>query len=197
MSAILLDGKIASTMSQGYQIHDQAATHFLTFQVIDWVDIFSRQIYRDIVLDSFKFCRLEKGLQLWAYVIMTNHVHCILSAKNENLSDLIRDFKRFTATKILETIHETNESRKDWMLKRFEFAARHHSRNGKYQFWTHENHPIELESHSFLSQKLNYIHMNPVRAGWVDKPEDWLYSSQRNYQYLPALMEIDIMDIGL
>jgi putative transposase len=184
-------------MSNGYQIRSQEATYFLTFQVVDWVDIFSREIYRNIILDSFKFCRSEKGLQIWAYVIMTNHVHCILSAKNGNLSDLIRDFKRFTATKILDTIQTINESRKDWMLKRFEFAARHHCRNGKYQFWTHENHPIELISHKFINEKLNYIHLNPVKAGWVDKPEDWLYSSQRNYQYLPALIEIDVMDIGL
>jgi REP element-mobilizing transposase RayT len=125
---------------------------------------------------------------------MTNHVHSTLSAREENLSDLIRDFKRFTATKIIKTIEAIAESRKDWMLKRFEFAARSNIRNGKHQFWTHENHAEVIYSHDFLVQKMTYIHENPVRAGWVEKPEDWMYSSLRNYLGLPALIEINVMD---
>ncbi|MEZ4911810.1 MAG: transposase [Saprospiraceae bacterium] len=125
-------------MSTGYQIYDKAGSYYLTFQVVDWVDIFSRKVYRDIILDSFAYCRKYKGLQLWAYVIMSNHVHTILSAENGNLPDIIRDFKRHTAAKILKEIKESNESRKDWMLKRFEFAAKSHKRNSEFQFWTHE-----------------------------------------------------------
>ena len=183
-------------MSSGYQIEDPSATYFLTFQVIDWVDIFSRKIYRDIILESFDFCRKNKGLNIWAYIIMTNHVHCILSAKDDNLPDLIRDFKRFTATKIIETIDSNNESRKDWMFKRFEFAARRHMRNGQHQFWTHENHAEIIFTNKFLMQKISYIHMNPVRAGFVEKPEDWLYSSMRNYLELPSLIEINVVDLS-
>ena len=181
-------------MPTGYQIENPAGTYFLTFQVIDWVDVFSRKIYRDIIIDSFNFCKKEKGLQIWAYVLMTNHVHCILSAKNENLPDLIRDFKRFTATTILKTMDTIPESRKDWILKRFEFAARSNVRNGQHQFWTHENHAELIYSHDFLVQKMTYIHQNPVRAGWVEKPEDWMYSSIRNYLGLPSLLEINVMD---
>lgn len=87
-------------MSTGYQIENQSGTYYLTFQVIDWVDIFTRKCYCEVILDSFDYCRKNKGLQLWAYVIMTNHVHVIVSAKNENLSDVIRDFKRHTASTI-------------------------------------------------------------------------------------------------
>ena len=89
-------------------------------------------------MDSFDYCRKQKGLQIWAYVVMSNHVHCILSSENGNLPDIIRDFKRHTASKILKEIKESNESRKDWMLKRFEFAAKSHKRNSELQFWTHE-----------------------------------------------------------
>ncbi|MBK9982220.1 MAG: transposase [Saprospiraceae bacterium] len=181
-------------MSDGYQIENPANAYFLTFQVIDWVDIFSRKIYRDILLESLDFCRKEKGLKIWAYAMMTNHVHSILSAKNENLPDLIRDFKRFTATKIIRTIQDGPESRKDWMLKRFEFAARRNDRNSHHQFWTHENHAEEIITSKFLNQKMNYIHQNPVRAGWVEKPQDWLYSSARNYMGLKGLIDIDISD---
>ncbi len=163
--------------------------------MVDWVDVFTRKVYRDIVLESLDYCRKQKGLQVWAYVIMSNHVHAILSAETGNLPDIIRDFKRHTASKILKEIKESNESRKDWMLKRFEFAAKSHKRNSELQFWTHENHAKELLTYSFTHQKMAYIHENPVRSGLVERAEDWMYSSQRNYSGLKSLIEIDIADI--
>lgn len=183
-------------MPTGYQIDNQSALYFLTFTVVDWIDIFSRKIYVDVLLDSFTFCREHKGLKLYAYVIMTNHVHVMVRAENENLSDVIRDFKRYTASKILELlINNKQESRKSWMLKQFEFMALKNSGNSKHQFWLHRNHAIELESHKFVMQKMAYIHENPVRAGYVDHAEHWMYSSQRNYSNLSTLIEIDEMDI--
>jgi REP element-mobilizing transposase RayT len=181
-------------VSTGFQIDNQNGVYFLTFQVVDWVDIFTRKIYRDIILESFTFCRKHKGLKLWAYVVMSNHVHCIISAKEENLSDIVRDFKAHTAKKIIKAVQEINESRRDWLLKRFEFAAKSNLRSGTFQFWTHENHAVEIISNHFLRQKLAYIHENPVRAGLVEKPSDWLYSSQRNYMNLEVLIEIDVSD---
>jgi len=183
-------------MTTGYKIVAPDRAYFLTFTVVDWVDIFTRKIYRDIVLDSFRYCRTFKGLKIWAYVIMSNHVHCILSAQKENLSDIIRDFKRHTASTILKTIQSPRESRRDWMMKRFEFAAMSNVRNSPHQFWLHDNHAEELITLPFTAQKLNYIHLNPVRAGFVEKPEEWLYSSARDYRLMPSLMEIDLMDIN-
>ncbi|HEY3387654.1 MAG TPA: transposase, partial [Saprospiraceae bacterium] len=171
-----------------------AGTYFLTFTVVDWVDIFSRRIYRDILLDSLRYCRAEKGLQIWGYALMTNHIHSILRAKAGNLPSIVQSIKRHTASKILKAIQEVPESRQDWMLKRFEFAARKNSRDSFYQFWNHNNHAELIDTHAFFEQKLNYIHQNPVRAGWVEKPEDWLYSSMRNYMGLEAIMEIDVSD---
>jgi len=112
-------------MSQGYQIINQLAIHYLTFQVVDWVDIFTRQNYRDIILDSFRYSQKEKGLWLYSYVIMrnaaqSNHIHLIAASKDGELSDLVRDIKKFTASKILNTIKTEPESRREWMLKRFE-----------------------------------------------------------------------------
>ena len=181
-------------MSTGYQIDNPAEPYFLTLTVVDWVDIFSRKIYRDIMLDSLAYCRAEKGLQVWGYMVMTNHVHCILRAKNGNLPDILRDMKRHTASKIIKAIASDTESRSDWMLKRFEFAARKNSRDSFYQFWQQNNHAEIILTHDFFCQKLNYIHQNPVRAGWVDKPEDWLYGSMRNYLGMPGLIEIDVSD---
>jgi REP element-mobilizing transposase RayT len=178
-------------MASAYEIENKAGMYFLTFTVVDWVDIFTRKIYRDVITDSFTYCRQQKGLLVFGYVIMSNHVHCILQARNENLSVIIRDFKRHTATTFRKLLHEPTESRRDWMLKRFEFAARSNGRNNDFKFWQRDNHAMEIVSDKFFNQKLNYIHLNPVRAGLVEKCEDWLYSSARNYLYMESVMEID------
>ena len=182
-------------MTTGYKIRDQHGIYFLTFQVIDWIDIFTRQVYRDIVLDSYKYAIKHKGLQLHAYVIMSNHIHCILSSKTGKLSDTVRDIKRHTSKHMLNAIQTTHESRRDWIMELFSRNASKHKRNLKYQIWTHENHPVHLDSQKFKKQKLNYIHQNPVRAGIVDKAESYLYSSARNYTGLDALIDIQLLDI--
>jgi REP element-mobilizing transposase RayT len=182
-------------MPSGYQITDQGGLYFLTLQVVDWVDVFTRQTYRDIMVSSFTYCIENKGLVLWAYVVMGNHVHLIASAKENNLSDVLRDMKRFTATSILKEIEQNpRESRKEWMLKRFEFAARHHQRNSQRQFWKHDNHAVHLSSVEFIQQKCSYIHDNPVRAGWVERPSHWRYSSASNYENKGGLVEVELLD---
>ena len=103
----------------GYQINDQIKAHFITASVVDWVDVFSRKIYKDIIIESLDFCIKNKGMILYGYVIMTNHIHMVVQSENGKLSDLIRDFEKFTARNILDTIESEPESRKDWMLKRF------------------------------------------------------------------------------
>ena len=91
-------------MSTGYKVDQQDGLYFLTFQVVEWIDVFTRRIYVDSVLESLSYCRKVKGLKLWAYVIMSNHVHVIISAENENLSDVIRDFRRYTTSTILKAM---------------------------------------------------------------------------------------------
>lgn len=118
----------------------------------------------------------------------------IARAKEPNrLSDIVRDFKKFTANQLLPLLESAGESRSDWMLKRFEFAAPQHKRNSRYQLWTHENHAIELVTEKVSLQKLNYIHNNPLRAGIVENPEDYLYSSARIYCGLIGVLEIDLL----
>jgi AICAR transformylase/IMP cyclohydrolase PurH len=102
-------------------------------------------------------------------------------------------FKHFTATRILEEIENTPESRKDWMLYRFEYAGKYDRKITNYRFWQDKSHPIELLSSKFINQKMNYIHQNPVRAGFVANAEDYLYSSARNYADLYALIKIEMI----
>jgi len=169
------------TFAEGYKIRDESATHFVTFTVVGWIDVFSRKIYKDILVDSLKYCQTHKGLVINAYVIMTNHAHLIVSAEGGNLSSIIRDLKKHTSRVIVERIQNDSESRKSWMLHQFSYYASKHSRNDHHQFWTHENHPEELFTTAFFRQKLDYIHQNPVRAGIVFRPEDYVYSSAAQY----------------
>ena len=168
----------------GYKIRNKSGIHFITFAVINWIDVFTRKRYCEIFLDSIKYCQKEKGLIMHAWCLMSNHVHLVMSATNNNSSEILRDFKRFTSNQIIKAI-ETNpiESRKDWMLKLFATAGEKNSRNTNYQFWQQDNHPKELISESFTKQKINYTHYNPVEAGIVDKPEEYIYSSARDYYY--------------
>ncbi len=182
-------------MSQGYQINNQSGLYYLTLQIVQWADIFTRKIYRDIVIDSFKYCQQNKGLEIYAYVIMSNHIHILARSNKDNLSDVVRDMKRHTSKQIIEVINQGNESRKDWLLLIFRYAAKGHRRNNEYQVWTHENHAEDIFSNIFIEQKIDYIHKNPVRAGWVTKPEDYLYSSARNYADLKSIIEIQKADM--
>ncbi len=133
-------------MSQAYKITDQQAAYYLTLQVVQWVDIFTRKIYRDIIIDSLQFCQKNKGLEVYAYVIMSNHLHLLVRASNSNLSSILRDLKRHTSKKIIETIQNESESRREWLLMIFRYAAGKHSRNNEFQVWTHENHAEEIFS---------------------------------------------------
>lgn len=166
----------------GYKIRNQSAIHFITFAVVEWVDVFTRKEYRDIVLESIRYCQAEKGLLVHSWCIMSNHLHLVISAKNENLSDVLRDFKKFTSKKIVEAIAANEkESRRDWMLRIFQTEGDKNSRNKNYQFWRRDNQPQELYSPAFIFQKINYIHNNPVEAGLVERQEHYLYSSAKDY----------------
>jgi len=163
--------------ASGYRIRNQWAPHFLTFTISGWIDIFSREVYRKMIIESFKFCQDRKGLKISAYVIMTNHIHVIWTAKNGDLSDIIRDFKTFTSKEIISLINTENESRRHWLLHLFRFYGKRTNGNTEFKVWSGDNHAEEIQSLSFYHQKLEYIHMNPVRAGITKVPEAYQYSS--------------------
>ena len=181
-------------MKEGYVVRDQTLPHFITATVVDWIDIFTRQAYRDIVIESLDYCIKNKGMLLYGYVIMSNHIHLIIQSEEGKLSDLIRDFKKFTAKSILEKIQNSPESRKEWMLEHFKLATQTHIRNKDYQFWQYGNHAEEIYSNDFMWSKLDYIHLNPVRSGLVSKASDYIYSSAGNYVNDSGLLTIEKAD---
>ncbi len=175
----------------GYKISNQEGIYFITFAVVEWVDVFSRKEYAEIVIESLKYCQKEKGLTIYAWCLMSNHIHLIISSDKGELSAVLRDFKKFTSSQIIKSIEgNKTESRKNWMLWIFKSAGIKNSNNKKYQFWRQNNQPKELVSNSFKDEKLNYIHMNPVEAGLVEEPEYYRYSSAINYLNGRGLLEI-------
>jgi putative transposase len=181
-------------MSRNYKFHNQERPYFVTFSVVRWIDVFTRREYKDILVDSLKYCIANKGLELYAWVIMTNHVHMIIGTTDKPMQNILRDIKRHTSKAITKAISEnTQESRREWMLWFFEREGKRNPNNELYQFWQQGNHPIELFSNDVVDQKLNYIHDNPVTAGWVDEPAHYLYSSARDYSGGKGLIDIILM----
>lgn len=181
-------------MKEGYIIRDQEKAHFITATVVDWIDIFTRKVYRDSIMECLDFCIKNKGMIVYGYVIMSNHIHLIIQSSEGKLSDLLRDFKKFTAKTILERIKTEPESRREWMLERFEKATESHSRNKNYQFWQYGNHAEEIYTQEFMWSKLDYIHLNPVRAGIVEKASEYIYSSASNYINGKGILEVTLVD---
>ena len=185
-------------MSDQYQARDPEGIYFLTFTIVDWVDIFTRESYKEIVISSLKYCQLNKGLILHAYCLMSNHIHLIASVKEDKgiaLFEIVRDFKKFTNRAIIKEINAGNESRKKWLLNKFQFAGKYSARVENYKVWQDGYHAVELTSLNFTYQKLNYIHQNPVRAGIVSEPEHYIYSSASNYSDLGGPIEVELLDI--
>jgi putative transposase len=182
-------------MSRNYKFHDQERPYFVTFSVVRWIDAFTRREYKNIIIDSLKYCIENKGLQLYAWVIMSNHIHLIIGTNNKPMQDILRDIKRHTSKAIVKAISENiQESRREWMLWFFEREGKGNPNNEQYQFWQQGNHPIELWSNDVIDQKLDYLHNNPVTAGWVDEPEHYLYSSAKDYSGGKGIIDIILMD---
>lgn len=152
-------------------------THFLTITIIEWIDIFTKPEYFQTIVNSFKFCQKNKGLLLYEYVIMTNHLHLIARAANgHKLSQIISDFKKHTTREILRLLRSDN--------RHYILNLLHHSFSKKeeydQQIWARENYAEPIISEAFLQEKTKYIHYNPVKKEYVAKPEDWIYSSAAN-----------------
>lgn len=173
----------------------KALTHelyFTTSTVVDWLDVFTRPIYKHILLESLEYCQANKGLDIYAWVLMTNHLHMIVDTSGpDSIGDVLRDFKKFTSKSIVKAIQEKEqESRQEWLMNRFRFRAANDKKVTNYKFWQEDNHVETIYSYDFFKQKLDYIHQNPVRQEIVEKAEDYLYSSARNYAGMDGLLNV-------
>jgi REP element-mobilizing transposase RayT len=185
-------------VSVRYKFFDSFSSYFVTFAVVEWVDVFTRDDYRNIFVESVKHCIANKGLIVHGWVLMTNHVHMLISLQQNgvgsSLSDVMRDMKKFTAMQIIKSIKENRqESRREWMMAIFESAGRRNSNNTMYQFWQQDNHPIAVKDYAHYSKMLEYIHENAVVAGFVNTATAYPWSSAEDYANGQGKIPISIL----
>ena len=178
-------------MSTKYKFHNPEGIYFVSFATVYWIDLFIRETYFQIMIDSLKYCIESKGLSLYSWCIMPSHIHLIFSSLENEPGKVLGNLKTFTSKALQKEILESNgESRKEWMLLMFRQAGLQNSNVKGMQLWQQESHPIELWSPEVLKQKMQYIHMNPVIAGFVKEAHYWKYSSAIDYSGGIGLLKI-------
>jgi REP element-mobilizing transposase RayT len=175
-------------MSRKYKFHNPEGVYFVSFAVQNWVDVFTRNEYKNILVENLNYCIKNKGLEIFAWCVMTNHIHLIIRAKEGyKLQDILRDYKKFTSKAIIKEIQENpQESRKEWLIQQFKTTEGN-------RFWRGDNKPIELWSNKVIDEKINYIHQNPVEEGIVFRAEDYLYSSAADYAGEKGLLDVMVI----
>jgi putative transposase len=169
-----------------YKIVDPKLPHFVTCTVLHWIPIFTRPDTVDIVLESLQFL-MKDSLKIFAYVILENHLHLI--AQSEDLGRDIARFKSFTAKGLVQYLAEKNVKQ---LLYQLAFYKKAHKDDRAYQLWQEGYHPEWIQTDEMMRQKIEYIHQNPVKRGYVDKAEHWRYSSARNYAGQVGLLDVSI-----
>ena len=170
-----------------YKVIEDECPHFFTCTVVNWISVFTNKDIVQIVLDSLNHLQIQKRLKLYGYVIMENHLHLI--ASGNNLAREIGHFKSFTARKIIDYLCENNINA---ILKQLQFHKLKHKKDRAYQLWQEGSHPELIQGEKMMIQKLEYMHYNPVKRGYVDDPIHWRYSSARNYAEQEGLLEVCI-----
>jgi putative transposase len=172
---------------------DENLPYFCTISILDWLPVLIEARYIDPIVESLRFCRKDKGLQLFAFVVMPNHVH-LIAAAGEQLHSMMRDFKRFTSRSIHDRLKaDGRETILNWLERAVQRARR---QRGEFGLWQDGFRPEALYSTAVFQQKLDYLHQNPVRKGLVQRPEDWWYSSAAFYEGRPEVcMEVDLLEL--
>jgi REP element-mobilizing transposase RayT len=160
--------------------------YFITATVVNWLPVFGDPDIAKIIFDSLAFLQREKRIALHAYVLMETHLHLVSAA--EDLSKEIANFKSFTARQIIDHL---KAGKNRFYLEQLALHKLPHRTDRDYQFWQEGVHPEQIHSQAMYEQKIQYIHYNPVRRGYVDEPEQWRYSSARNYAGLEAMLELN------
>jgi REP element-mobilizing transposase RayT len=168
-----------------FQIYDTSAPHFLTCTVVGWTPLFTRPITAQIILDALAYRQQNELFKLYGYVILENHLHCII--QTDDLNKEIHSFKSYTARLLIDCLKDHHATK---VLEQLAFHKKRHKQDRDYQVWEEGSHPQLIDNVEVLRQKLDYIHYNPVKRGYVDNPTDWRYSSARNYAGMSGLIPI-------
>lgn len=170
-----------------YKIYETAYPYFITSSFVTNLPLFADPDVAQIVLDSLIHIQNEREVTLFAYVLMENHFHVI--ALGDELSEKIRHFKSFTATEIVKLFQQKKRTR---ILRHLKRAKLKYKKESRYQIWQEGFFPKQIIGDKMMCQKMEYIHYNPVKRGYVDCPEDWRYSSARNYASMKSLIPVTL-----
>lgn len=168
-----------------YKITEAEKPHFLTMTINNWLPIFTRPDTVNIILESWKHLQKNESMKLYAYVILENHLHLV--AESNDLIKLVQQFKSYTARKIIDYL-QTNQV--NHLLRQLAYHKKAHKTQSTYQLWQEGTHPQLMIDADMLRQKIDYIHYNPVKRGYVENAEHWRYSSASNYQGKEGLIEV-------
>jgi REP element-mobilizing transposase RayT len=168
-----------------YRIYETEYPYFLTNTIVAWLPIFSQPEFVQIILESWKHLQTQRNVKIFAYVILENHLHWI--ASGEDLSKHVGNFKSFTARRIIDRMHER---RFETLLGELKYYKLRHKIDQAFQLWQEGSHPEQIQNDEMMWQKIEYIHNNPLRRGYVDDPTHWRYSSARNYAGMPGPIEV-------
>ncbi|HLI93382.1 MAG TPA: hypothetical protein VKU83_07225 [Puia sp.] len=172
------------------------ACYFLTLNTVDKIDLFVRPAYKEIIADALNHFIRQQGVQLYAWCLMTSHLHLVLRTKDASAPAYFeRDFKKFTTPALLKAIETEMDLRRDWMLDRFEAYGKFLRRIEKYHLWQNCSSPLRIDPQQpgLLMDRIVHVHENPVREGIVDQPEAYLFSSARDYSGIRGLVDVRVV----
>jgi REP element-mobilizing transposase RayT len=169
-----------------YTITEPDKPHFLTYTVVEWLPVFTRPETVQILLDCWQY-QQQQGLRLYGYVVLENHCHII--AQGDALNTTVARFKSYTARRIIDYL---DDKQVNTVLKHLRYAKKAHKKDREYQFWQEGCHAELILNDKMMRQKLDYIHMNPVKRGYIERPEHWCYSSAGHYLGKDGLLQIDL-----
>jgi REP element-mobilizing transposase RayT len=171
-----------------YKIYEPTHPHFITCTVLHWIPIFTRTQTTDIIFDSLKYLQQNDNLQIYAYVILENHLHLVASSNDIGAS--MTKFKKYTARQIIDLLKSNNVKT---ILDQLEFYKKAHKKDRDFQLWQEGIQPKLITTEAMMIEKINYIHQNPVKRGYVDEAKHWRYSSARDYEGINGLIQIEKM----
>jgi len=168
------------------KVYEPTHPHFITCTVLHWLPIFTNQESVQILIDSLSHLQKNDNLTIFSYVILENHLHLI--AQSDDIRKSMQKFKAFTAYELLKLLQKQNATT---LLKQFAFHKKAHKIKSTYQIWEEGFHPKLIISEKMMLEKINYIHQNPVKRGYIEEAEHWRYSSARDYQGIKGLLEVE------
>ena len=172
-------------MRTRYQIVENEFPYFTTWTINAWLPVFTRQWAVNEVLDSWRHLQQGDELQLLGYCVLENHLHLI--AVGPSIANTIARSRSYTARKIIDGLRSRGEQT---LLDLLAGNKLKHKHDRDFQLWQEGKKPKQIRTDPTMWQKLEYIHYNPVRRGYVDDPCHWRYSSARNYAQMPGLIDV-------